>query len=293
MELLESIFNHFRDFLALKVIGTGDNAVTLGSIISFTLAMAALYVGAEYFRKILSNRILIRFERLRDHRTAIGSVARYFTLIIGFFVIVQSFGLDLSSVYVLFGSLGVGIGIGLQNVAENLISGVIIFFERPLKVGDRVEVGDIVGQIQNIGPRATTVLTNDNISVIVPNSRFVSDTVINWSHNNRRVRLRIPVGVAYKENPETIRELLLQVADEHPDILKKPEPEVWFINYGESSLDFELVIWTETRTTVPKVLQSELYYSIFKIFKQHKVEIPFPQRDLHLVSVPEKMESLS
>ena len=197
----------------------------------------------------------------------------------------------MSTLNVLFGALGVGIGFGLQNIANNFISGLIILFERPIKIGDRIEVGDINGDVMEISSRATTVLTNDNITVIVPNSEFISSQVINWSHSDRNVRFKIPVGVSYKEDPEKIRSILLGVASDHPGILRKPDTLVLFDEYGENSLNFNLVVWTTDYINRPNVLKSEMYYEIFKRFKKEGIEIPFPQRDIHLKSGFEK-ESL-
>ncbi|MEO0333707.1 MAG: mechanosensitive ion channel domain-containing protein, partial [Bacteroidota bacterium] len=154
----------------------------------------------------------------------------------------------------------------------------------PIKVGDRIEVGDINGDVVNISARATTVITNDNISVIVPNSEFISSQVINWSHNDRRVRFRFPVGVSYSENPEQVKDLLMEVMREHSGVLKNPPPDVWFTEFGDSSLNFNMMIWTSMYVQRPEALRSQLYYLVFKKFKEHGVEIPFPQRDLHIRS---------
>ncbi|BDD04099.1 mechanosensitive ion channel family protein [Aureibacter tunicatorum] len=289
IDFLKMIWSYCIAMLDYKFIDSASHQVSFGSVLNFLVALVILYLFAENLRRILIKRVLTRFEKLKSYSSTVAAVMKYTILVIGFFIIAQSLGINLSSIYVLFGSLGVGIGIGLQNIAENLISGVIIFFERPLKVGDRVEVDDIVGQIQDIGPRATTVLTNDNISVIVPNSRFVSNLVINWSHNDSKVRFHFPVGVSYKEDPDRVKTVLLEILSNHKDILDHPKPEIWFTNYGDSSLDFEIVVWTETMTNVPKVLKSELYFEIFKKFSEYNIEIPFPQRDLHLKEVPENL----
>ncbi len=166
----------------------------------------------------------------------------------------------------------------------NFISGIIILFERPVKVGDRIEIENLAGNIVSISARSTTIITNDNIAVIVPNSDLVSTRVINWSHNNRSVRLNFPVGVSYKEDPEKIRNILIEVANENPGVLQTPPPDVLFEEFGDSSLNFHLRVWTDEYSDKPKVLKSQLYYAIFKKFKEDNVEIPFPQRDIHIKS---------
>lgn len=191
-------------------------------------------------------------------------------------------GIDLSTITLLAGALGVGIGFGLQNITNNFVSGIIILFERPIKVGDRIQVEDIIGDVVKISLRATTVVTNENISVIVPNSEFISTRVINWSHNDRNVRFNVPVGVSYKEDPQKIKEVLLSVASDNRFVLKNPEPDVIFVEFGDSSLNFVLRIWTSEMIQKPKILISEIYFEIFKRFRENKIEIPFPQRDLHI-----------
>jgi small-conductance mechanosensitive channel len=151
-------------------------------------------------------------------------------------------------------------------------------------VGDRIEVGDISGDVVKVAARATTVNTNDNISIIIPNSEFISQKVINWSHNDRSIRFHVPVGVSYNEDPAQINKILMDIANNHPDVLKSPAPEVLFIEYGDSSLNFDLMVWTSTFITRPVILKSQLYYLIFEKFKQYGVEIPFPQRDIHIRS---------
>lgn len=194
----------------------------------------------------------------------------------------QTVGINLSTLAILAGALGVGIGFGLQNITNNFVSGIIILFERPIKVGDRIQVGDVNGDVINISMRSTTVVTNDNISVIVPNSEFISSTVVNWSHTDRNVRFNIPVGVSYKEDPEIVKKILLEVAEAEEGVLKKPIPDVLFDEYGNSSLNFKLRVWTSSYITTPGVLKSRLYFEIFKNFRVHNIEIPFPQRDIHI-----------
>jgi small-conductance mechanosensitive channel len=210
-------------------------------------------------------------------------------IIVGLIIIFQTTGIDLSALGLLVGALGVGIGFGLQSITNNFISGVIILFERPIKVGDRIELDNLAGNIVEISARATTVITNDNIAVIVPNSDFINSRVINWSHNNRNVRLNFPVGVSYNEDPERIRKLLLEVVAGNHGVLDTPEPYILFEGFGDSSLNFEVLVWTSEYTDRPKILRSELYYEIFKKFKEHDVEIPFPQRDIHLKTGFEKV----
>ncbi|WP_323754863.1 mechanosensitive ion channel family protein [Nafulsella turpanensis] len=218
---MEEIFQYFKEFglgifdiLNAPFATLGSTEISINSLIYFIFSIFLLLFVAKKTRQFLVNRILSRTKLDTGISQSIGTIARYTIIILGLVIIFQSAGLDLSALGVIAGALGVGIGFGLQNITNNFISGLIILLERPIKVGDRVEVGDTNGDVVKIAARATTIITNDNISIIIPNSEFISNRVTNWSHNNRMVRFRFPVGVAYKEDPEKIRELLLAVASE-------------------------------------------------------------------------------
>lgn len=259
-------------------------SISMWSLIQFFTFIFLLFFLTGKFNKLLVNRILARYNLDIGIRQSIGTITRYILIVLGLYVIITAAGVDLSAITVLFGALGVGIGFGLQNIVNNFISGLIILFERPIKVGDRIEVAGVNGDVVDISARSTTVVTNDNISIIVPNSEFISSTVINWSHNDRRIRFRFPVGVSYKEDPEKVRGLLMEVMQENEGVLKSPAPDVWFDEFGDSSLNFNLMVWTTKFVQRPEFLKSQLYYAIFAKFKQHHIEIPFPQRDLHVKS---------
>ncbi len=205
--------------------------------------------------------------------------------LVGLVIGLQSAGVDLSSLVVVGGAVSVGVGFGLQTVPNNFISGLILLVERPIKLGDRVEVGEINGDVVRIAARSTWVRTNDNVVIVVPNSEFVSNRITNWTANDRQVRSSVPVGVSYGSNPEEVRDVLIKVAQDHPDVLDQPDPEVRFVAFGDSSLDFELRVWTNKRVQTPKTLTSEGLFSILRPFRERGIEIPFPQRDVHLKSV--------
>ncbi|SDL26512.1 Mechanosensitive ion channel [Catalinimonas alkaloidigena] len=260
------------------------SSLSLWDIIFFITCLVLLYTVSGKIRTLLVKRILIRYNMDIGIREIIGTITRYIIMVLGLLVIIQTAGVDLSALGLLAGALGVGIGFGLQNITSNFISGIIILFERPIKVGDRIEVGDVTGNVVDISARATTVVTNDNIAIIVPNSDFISSKVINWSYRDRTVRFNFPVGVSYNEEPERIKKLLLEVARENTGVLNEPPPDVLFDGFGDSSLNFNLRVWTRRYTDTPRVLKSQLYYAIAKKFRENGVEIPFPQRDLHLRS---------
>jgi len=274
------------DVFTKSLFSFGNSEISLSTILYFFIAFILLFYVAGKLKRILITKVLVRAEISIGLRESIGMVTKFTIILVGSIVIIQSAGIDLSALSLLAGALGVGIGFGLQNITNNLVSGIIILFENPIKVGDRIEVGDISGDVVNISVRATTILTNDNISIIVPNSEFISNTVINWSHNDRNIRFNIPVGVSYNEDPDKVKELLLQVASENENVLKDPEPTVFFEEFGDSSLNFTLLVWTAKYTDKPRRLTSELNFEIFRKFKEHDIEIPFPQRDVHLKTQP-------
>jgi small-conductance mechanosensitive channel len=282
LEEIKNIINPLIEVLNTPLLTIGGTTITPWQIIYVLVALIVLFFIANRLKKWLINSLLTKSTMDLGARIAMGTIIKYLFILIGFVVIIQSIGVDLSTLTVAIGALGVGIGFGLQNVTNNFVSGIIILFERPIKVGDRIEVGDISGDVIDISMRATTVVTNDNISVIVPNSEFISSRVINWSHNDRNVRFNIPVGVSYKEDPQKVKELLLSVANDNTAVLKKPSPDVIFNEFGDSSLNFILRVWTTKLIQTPQVLKSQLYFEIFKRFREDGIEIPFPQRDLHI-----------
>ena len=262
----------------------GDSPFTTKTFLLLVFSIFLLFYLSSKIRKILVKKVFPRYDLDIGVSKSIANIVRYLLIIVGLVIIFQTTGIDLSALGLLVGALGVGIGFGLQNITNNFISGIIILFERPIKVGDRIEIDDLAGNIVEISARATTIITNDNIAVIVPNSDFINSRVINWSHNNKEVRLNFPVGVSYNEDPEKIRRLLQEVAKDNSGVLSSPKPYVLFESYGDSSLNFNLLVWTSEYIDRPKILRSELYYEIFAKFKEHNVEIPFPQRDIHIKS---------
>lgn len=284
MQVVQSFFIRLRDLLNIPLFTLGKGQFTLWSIVYIILLLTLLF----YLSAKMKSWIVQGLQKKKNLGVGIseatGSIIRYLVISIGFLMILESAGVDLSAITVLAGALGIGVGFGLQNITSNFVSGIIILFERPIKVGDRIEVNQILGDVVNISPRATTIVTNENISIIVPNSEFISSTVTNWSHTDRLVRRDIPIGVSYGSDPDEVRELLLAVAAQHPGVLKEPEPQVLLDAFGDSALNFLLRIWTDTYTERPIILRSELNYMIFKKLKENHIETPFPQRDLHLRS---------
>ncbi len=284
MEKLGDFLERFKGWLEIPLFKLGGMQFTLWSLLYILLLFAALLYVTAKLKQLMVGRILANGYVEMGTREAIASLLRYVLVTLGFIIILDTAGIDLSSLTVLAGALGIGVGFGLQYLTSNMVSGLVILIARPIKLGDRIEVGEVRGDVISISLRATTVLTNDNIAIIVPNSEFTSKTVVNWSYTDRDVRFRIPVCVADGSAPEKVKALLLETAHENPGVLGDPGPDVLLESFGDSSLNFELRVWTREYTSRPGKLRSELNFAILKKFSEHGVQIPFPQRDLHIRS---------
>jgi small-conductance mechanosensitive channel len=275
----------FQEVLRQPFVTLGGVPITILFLIKGATFVVLLILTSHYTMSLLRNRILIYTAMEEGQRYAVARVASYIVFILGMVIALQSLGVNLNSLVVVGGALGIGVGFGLQAIVSNFVAGLILLLEQPLKLGDRIEVGGTFGDVVQLRGRSTWIQTNDNVVIIVPNSEFINQRVINWTANDRQVRIAMPVGVSYGSDPSMVRELLARVATQHPDVLESPAPEIIFQDFGDSSLDFELRIWTIRQVQTPQRLKSDLYFAIFKAFREHGVEIPFPQRDLHLRSI--------
>jgi small-conductance mechanosensitive channel len=286
MEMFEAIRQRITGWLDIPIFKLGESHVTLWTLFYMLLWLVVLVWATRWLRRIVEKGLLSRSKLDPSARQAAGTVFQYIIVALGLLIILQTAGIDLTTLNILAGAVGIGVGFGLQNIANNFISGLIILFERPIKLGDRIVVGDIEGDVTAIGARSTTVLTNDNISIIVPNSQFITENVINWSHSGETIRFRIPVSVAYGTDARLVEKLLLEVAAENKDVLESPAPTVRLVEFGDSGLQFELRAWTSALLHRRGLLTSALNFAILDKFREHGIEIPFPQRDIHIKSGP-------
>ena len=260
--------------------------------ISLTLVqiflLVALLLGVFWIsartKSFLFNRFLVNSGLDRSLQYAVSQIVSNIVLVVGVFIVLDNAGIHLATLAVFAGAVGVGIGFGLQNIASNFISGLVILAERPITIGDRVEVAGITGQVQQIRARSTVILTNDNIAMIVPNTKFIDSPVTNWTYGDPRVRFRVPVGVAYGSDVNKVCEALITAAREHPATLSEPAPNVYLEKFGESSIDFELVVWSREMSYRPRRFKSDLNFLIDKHLRAAGIRIPYPQRDLHIRS---------
>jgi len=289
---LEKVPSYFQDIVLFKLFEVNQTPVTVLSLLLFTGMLLLFYVASRFFRRIILSKIVGRTNIDEGLRSSISRIVHYIVMIIGVLVAFQFVGIDFSGLAVIFGFLSVGIGFGLQNVTSNFISGLILLFERPIAVGDRVTVNDLVGDVLEINIRSTTIRTLDNISIIVPNNEFVSSTVTNWSHGDPRVRLNINVGVSYSSDLDVVIKALQEVAKENPQVLNTPKPQVHLREFGDSSWNMQLRAWLSGPENFEPV-RNELNCAIVHKFKAFDIEIPFPQRDLHLRSGLQGLTSIA
>ena len=288
---MESISTFFADVIkaALDILQhpifyIGKTKFDLTLALYLFIITVIVMVFATRVKKLVADTILGKTSLEYGARQAVGSLVRYSFIVLGLFIAFQAAGIDLSALTVVLGALSVGLGFGLQNITNNFISGIILLVERPIKIGDRVQVGEIDGDVVDISIRATTIITNDNIAIIVPNSEFVSSTVINWSHNDRHIRFRIKTKAALHSDPRTVEKALLEAAAEYPGALKEPIPVVIFDSYGEHSQNYWLWVWTEEYVNKPSVFRSEMNFVIHEKLKKYGVEVPLPQREIRLLN---------
>lgn len=275
-EALEVLFS--------KGFAVGGLNITLGFILTVIFVFYSTVLVSKGFRALLLAKVLPRYGAEKGVQLSIARLVHYAVLTVGFFVVLRVLGFELSQLTLLGGALGVGIGFGLQAIVNNIASGLILLFERPIKVGDTIQIGNELGEVRNMGLRATIIQTFDNAEIVVPNSDLITGQVTNWTLAERKIRLRIPVGVAYGSEVDKVLQILLGCANSNPMVLNTPAPIPFFMAFGASSLDFELRVWIPEFLDKTQVL-SDLNQDIENEFAINGIEVPFPQTDLHLRSV--------
>ncbi len=274
--------------------GIGTNVdkgkFTLANLFYGFAIVFGMFILSKFSQLILQRQVLQAFQIDRHAQFVILRIFHFFLITVGVLISLTTIGIGLTSIAIIFGGLSIGIGFGLQNIVANIMSGLILLFERPIKIGDLVEIIDfnIFGRVTSINLRSTVIMSLDEKEIIVPNLQMVSEPVHNLTHYNNRFRVTIRVGVSYGSDVELVKRVLIDVAHAHPEVIKDPPPQmenvtvpfVRFTDFGESSLDFELYAW------IPDSFQrfdiaSDLHFMIWHKFKEHSIEIPFPQRDVH------------
>jgi len=280
---MNETFELIHKYLNLTIFTLNQTPVTIGSLLTFILLLSIVIFMANMVGYFLRKKLLPRFNVDEGTVYNLERMTKYIIILVGSIICFQFVGIDLSGLTVILGLFSVGIGFGLQNITSNFVAGLILLIERPIKVGDRVTIGDTLGNIMHINMRSTTINSVDNVSIIVPNSEFVSGKVTNWSYGDKKVRINIDVGVSYDSDLDLVLRCLKEVAMENSEVLKHPEPLVHFVEFGDSSWNFKLRCWVPDPNKFWHVV-SLLHCDIVRKFKANNIEIPFPQRDLHLRS---------
>ncbi len=284
-----NLYEKIKELLSLTIFQIQNTPITISSIIFFLLFITFFSFAGRIFSRLLFKKILGSVPMDEGIRFTLTRFTNYFIVFIGVIISFQFLGIDLSGLAVIFGLLSVGIGFGLQNITSNFIAGLILLIERPIKIGDRVVVNEQEGDVAEINMRSTTIQSLDNISIIVPNADFISGRVINYSHGDSRIRIRVAVGVSYNSNLDLVLETLKQAAVIHPEVLKSPEPIVMFRDFGDSAWELAVIGWIDNPKRHP-LISSEIRKNIVRLFAANHIEIPFPQRDINFRNSPPLIE---
>ena len=268
----------------------GRITVSVSSVIIGAVVVLLTIVIARWSSVLIERRLANRRHIDPGLRYTICRLAKYVVTAVGLLVALkQAFAIDLTSIAVLFTALSVGIGFGLQYIAADIASGFILLFERPIRIGDRITIGEDEGDVQSINLRTTVVTTNDRIAIIVPNSKLGGQRVVNWSYGDPRARIAIPIGVADDSDIELVTKTLIEAARGVSNVLEEPKPRVQLLKFGDYSLDFRLLVWTnQPRRHVQ--IRSDINYRIARLFREHSIKIPYPTQEFLLKGLPPRLE---
>jgi small-conductance mechanosensitive channel len=273
-----------EEWLTYELFSFGGNMITVVNIIIAVMIVTLGFRVSQFFSRFILKTAFKKYNLDSGVQYTFTRISHYTIVILAVMISVMNMGIDLSALTVFASIIGVGIGFGLQNITSNFISGIILLFERPIKVDDVVKVNETLGIVEEIKMRATIIRTFDNERIIIPNSQFIENQVVNLTYADERMRLTVNVGVAYGSDTLLVKELLLQAAHEQEHVMPDPEPRVDFLAFGDSSLDFRLIAWVPS-LDFRLLTVSNINFRVNELFNQQGIEIPFPQRDLHLRSV--------
>ena len=275
-----SILNDVRHW---KLLSIGDRTVEFGNLV---IGLFMLYPGvrlSHYLSTRFHNIVLERFRLDQSTRKSLSAIFQYLLIVLVILFVLSFIGIPLTAFTVVGGAIAIGIGLGSQNLVNNFLSGLVMMVEKPLKIGDIVEVDDRRGQVENIGARSTRIRTNDNLRLVIPNSQFLETTVVNYSLIDDVIRREVIVGVAYGSPVEKVRDLMMEAADQHQHIQRDPAPLVLFADFGDNSLVFRVLFWIKIKKFVDAyVVESDLRFALDRMFREADITIAFPQRDIHM-----------
>jgi small-conductance mechanosensitive channel len=283
--LLDLLGSDTRHLLSRPLLTLGKLVVTPVFLVKALLFLVALSLVSHRFSRLVYVKLVGSKTMSQERSYLLARAVSLAIYVIGFMAGLELAGVSLNALAIVAGTLGIGIGFGLQPLVANWVAGLVLLVEQPVRIGDCIAVGNNSGVVVRIGGRGTSIRTYDNELLIVPNSTFTNTQITNWSEPDPKIRLSIPVGVSYDSDPEKVKAVLLQIASQHPDVLSDPAPEVVIAELGDSTLNFLLRFWRVIADEDNYRIKSELYYSILKVFAEQKIEMPFPQQDLHVRSV--------
>lgn len=271
------------EILKIKLIEMGSFTLEVSDLlVVFFIILTTKLILFTF--KSLMNRLILRKKLDERNMQSFWLLFKYFIWVITVVLCLEAVGFKVTILLAGSAALLVGLGLGLQQIFSDIVSGIFLLVEGSVKIGDIMEVDGLIGRVTEIKLRTSEILTRDGIVIIVPNHKFIVENVVNWSHNAFLTRFDVKVGVAYGSDPGLVKEILLECAEEHPDVhTSTHEPVVRLTNFGDSSLDFQLLFWSSNGFRIENT-KSELRFMIVEKFRERKVEIPFPQRDLHLKS---------
>jgi len=279
---LLDFYVYLQRLLSFPLFHLGQTSISIWLLIEAAVILIAFIYLTRLLQAYLDYKVYPTIGVEPGLAYALNTFIKYFGIAVGIVFSFNFIGIDLRMFLVFAGAAGIGIGFGLQNIAANIISGFSIVFGRNLRKDDWIQVGDTRGVVTDIFLRATKVRTRDNIEYLIPNSDFMTQIIVNYTLSSPLIRAHVPVGVSYEADPEKVRRILLEVAEANPNVSSERKPEAFFDAYGDSSINFDLLVWMDLRNIGEKRLRSQLYYSIFEALKKAGIEIPFPQRDLHI-----------
>jgi small-conductance mechanosensitive channel len=273
---------------ALERIGfdAGTRRFSLLSLLTISITLVALFAGVRLANRIVGHSI----SRVKDldptQRLLAQKLAAIAIIVVAFFIGIDIAGIDLTAFAVFSGALGLAVGFGLQKTFGNLIAGIILLMDRSIKPGDVIVIGDSIGAVNKIGVRAVSIITRDGKEHLIPNENLMTQEVENWSYSDRNVRVRIPVGVSYTSDIKMAQKLMLQAASESPRVLRSPKPNVWLTGFGDSSVDHEVLVWISDPESGIGGVKSDVLGRLWDLFEEHGIQVPFPQHDVHIRSLP-------
>jgi small-conductance mechanosensitive channel len=270
----------------------GERHFSIGLMLAAGVVLYGAFLFSWSIQSLMLDGVILSRKMQQGVRISMARLVHYAVILVGFLVTLSVLGFDFTNIAIIGGALGVGIGFGMQTIVNNFVCGLIMLFERPVKVGDSVEFGTQQGRVKQVGLRATVVETYDNAEIVVPNADLITSQVTNWTLAERQRRLKLPVGVAYGSDVALVLQTLMACAEDHVMVLNDPEPTVIFFGFGDSSLDFELRVWIADFDQRRQV-QTEINQDIDQRFRELDIEIPFPQQDLHLRSVAPSVSGMA